>query len=226
LNRKQENERKNSINRKLLLTERGQEWLAQFEAADEEVASRLVNSLTLISQSLFDRTLDRLIRQTKDGIKGYIALFAARELKKNNKTDFVNSLVSTDPKISMDAVARGSDLGSEARVAATIRSICKSSPDIFINHPTVEQMRKRQCDAIVVIDDILGSGNRAVEFIDALWESRSIRSWLSRDNFQFIVITGQCQVLGLDQERLLARRRLDSSVARSIQRSISIFMTS
>ena len=40
------------------------------------------------------------------------------------------------------------------------------------------------------------------------------------------VITGQCQVLGWDQERLLARRRLDSSVARSIQRSISIFMTS
>jgi TPR repeat protein len=37
---------------------------------------------------------------------------------------------------------------------------------------------------------------------------------------------GQCQVLGWDQERLLARRRLDSSVARSIQRSISIFMTS
>ena len=41
-----------------------------------------------------------------------------------------------------------------------------------------------------------------------------------------VVTTGQCQVLGWDQERLLARRRLDSSVARSIQRSISIFMTS
>jgi hypothetical protein len=39
-------------------------------------------------------------------------------------------------------------------------------------------------------------------------------------------LSGQCQVLGWDQERLLARRRLDSSVARSIQRSISIFMTS
>jgi hypothetical protein len=189
LNRKQENEKKNSINRKLPLTERGRTWLAQFDAVDDEVAYRLVNSLTLISHSLFDRTLDRLIRQTKEGINGYIALFAARELKKAKKAEFVNTLVSTDLKLSVDAVARGSDLGSEASVALTIRNICKSSPDIFINHPTVEQMRKRQCDAIVVVDDLLGSGSRVVEFIDALWESRSIRSWLSRDNFQFIVVS-------------------------------------
>ena len=191
MSRKQDNERKNSINRKLLLTERGQAWLAQFDAADEEVASRLVNSLTLISQSIFERTLDRLIRQTKNDIKGPIALFAARELKNNtkNKTDLLDSLVSTDPKISIDAVARGSDLGSEACVAETIRNICKPSPLDFLNHPKVEQMRKSKCDAIVVVDDLLGSGKRVVEFIDALWESRSIRSWLSRDNFQFIVIS-------------------------------------
>jgi hypothetical protein len=39
-------------------------------------------------------------------------------------------------------------------------------------------------------------------------------------------LTGQCQVLCFNQVCLLARRRLDSSVAISIQRSMSVFMTS
>jgi len=38
--------------------------------------------------------------------------------------------------------------------------------------------------------------------------------------------TGQCQVLCWNQVCLLAMRRLDSSVAISIQRSTSVFMTS
>jgi hypothetical protein len=43
---------------------------------------------------------------------------------------------------------------------------------------------------------------------------------------QVLSLTGQCQVLCLNQVCLLARRRLDSSVAISIQRSMSVFMTS
>jgi hypothetical protein len=187
LAQEQKNRKKDSINRKLLLTERGQEWLSQFDDLDKGMASRLVNSLTLVSHSSFDRTLDCLIRQTKDSVKGPIALFATRELKKKKKTEFVKDIVSTDTKLSLDAVSRGSDLGSEARVAATIRSICKSSP-AFLNHPTVEQMRTQRCDAIVVVDDLVGSGTRSAEFLGAIWESRSIRSWLSRKNVQIIVI--------------------------------------
>jgi type I restriction enzyme S subunit len=41
-----------------------------------------------------------------------------------------------------------------------------------------------------------------------------------------IGVTGQCQVLCFNQVCSLARRRLDSSVAISIQRSMSVFMTS
>jgi hypothetical protein len=38
--------------------------------------------------------------------------------------------------------------------------------------------------------------------------------------------TGECQVLGWNQVCLLARRRVDNSVAISIQRSTSVFISS
>jgi hypothetical protein len=50
--------------------------------------------------------------------------------------------------------------------------------------------------------------------------------WASVGIKLFLLDTGQCQVLCWNQVCLLAMRRLDSSVAISIQRSTSVFMTS
>ena len=40
-------------------------------------------------------------------------------------------------------------------------------------------MRKRQCRRILAIDDLIGSGHRTRQFLDAIWLDRTIRSWWS-----------------------------------------------
>src|SRR5690349_19485161 len=96
---------KSSINRHLLITERGQSWLGQFAPNDESTAAQLVNGLTLVSQSSFERVIDKMIRRV--GNEGYrcVGLFAAREFEnKDARSKFINDLTSGE---TIDAVGRG-----------------------------------------------------------------------------------------------------------------------
>jgi hypothetical protein len=178
-----------AVQEKLLLTERGQKWVSNFALEDREAASRLVRALTLVSHSAFQRDLSRRIFETAESFDHPVALFAVREMKPGDLPDFLKELNASDPSSTVDAVARGSDLGSEARVAATIRSLCKAHPARLLNHPNVEKMRAARCKAIIVVDDLVGSGNRVREYLAALWTSRSIRSWWSRDNLDFVLVS-------------------------------------
>jgi len=66
-------------------------------------------------------------------------------------------------------------------------------------------------------------------FVDGNGRTARLMVNLILERFRLIGIsikTGQCQVLCWNQVCLLAMRRLDSSVAISIQRSTSVFMTS
>jgi len=50
-------------------------------------------------------------------------------------------------------------------------------------------MRGADCEAIIVVDDLVGSGERVREYLAALWASRSIRSWWSRKNIKFVLVS-------------------------------------
>jgi hypothetical protein len=179
-----------SLQEKLLLTERGRNWIGQFDMDDRETASRLVKSLTLVSKSKFERSVSRLIQDTAAAIAGPVALFAVRELGGTIRSDFNLALGEPSRRSAVDATPRGSDLGSEARVAAMIRSL--STPNsVLLNHPNVAMMRAQssRCKAIILVDDLIGSGNRAAGYLTSLWENRTIRSWWSRKDIRFFVIS-------------------------------------
>ncbi len=180
------------ITTRLELTSRGSDWVRQFDVTDRELAQRLLSGLTLVSHSVFDRSIDRLIRLKASEIPGPIALYAAREISNRRKGfslrgDKAKRQTKTK-RATIDAVGRGPDVGSEARVASTIRSIAKSEPTKFLNHPTIEVMREARCRAVFVVDDIVGSGKRTRDFIDALWVDRSLRSWWSLKRIRFVAI--------------------------------------
>jgi hypothetical protein len=178
-----------AVQEKLLLTERGQRWLSKFDLEDREAAARLVRALTLVSHSAFLRDLSRRVLETANSYDLPVALFAAREMKPENLPVFLEKLNAADQTSTVDAVASGSDLGSEARVAATIRSLCSAHPGRLLNHPNVAQMRASRCKAIIIVDDLVGSGKRVREYLAALWDCRSIRSWWSRGNIEFLVVS-------------------------------------
>lgn len=56
----------------LLLTDRGEKWLAQFSDEDKNTARQLTSSLRLISSSEFERRLVRLIEETAQKEAGYV----------------------------------------------------------------------------------------------------------------------------------------------------------
>lgn len=165
----------------------GLEWLRQFDPADRETATRVLASLTLVSHSAFERSLAALIFREAQNVKGPVALYATRELE--SYTDYFAAMADPDnPLAPHDAVAGGADLGSEARIAAIIRNLCKADPEKLLNHPSIETLRDTRAKAIFTVDDIIGSGKRTSGFIKSMWYSTSVASWHSRHQISFAVI--------------------------------------
>lgn len=186
----------------LLLTKRGTAWLAQFEAADQSLAQKLVKGLTLVSHSFFERALTKLILQTAKNISGPVALYATRELEFTRTSYFQQAaskkFVKGTGEVDMvDAVGRGHDIGSEGRVASIITKIVRLHPEKFLDHPNVGKMRRQKCRAIMVVDDIIGSGTRTLSFLKCLWLDRTVRSWHSLKYMRFYSIAFSGTRMGL-----------------------------
>lgn len=168
-------------------TDRGKAWLAQFDADDQENAARLLGALTLVSHSAFERAVTSLILSEAARICGPVALYATREL--GDDLSYYEAMANpNDAMAPLDAVGRGADLGSEARIAAIIRNLCKGDPEKLLNHPSLEMLRATKAKAIIVVDDIVGSGKRTAGFIRAMWRSESVMSWHSRHQIKFVAL--------------------------------------
>lgn len=161
-------------------TERGKAWIALFDDSDQATALRALDALTLVSHSAFERALTGLIEARSKSFAGPVALFATREIK-TDQSYFEQAANLVEPKATgaVNAVGFGSELGSEARVAALIRNLSRQAPDRLLNHPSIEQMRIAKVRAIFVVDDILGSGARTASFLQSLWREATLKSWHS-----------------------------------------------
>lgn len=182
------------VSKNLLYTERGIKWFEQFSYDDKELAERLVSSLTLISHSEFNRSIQNILENRISGFNYPSAFFAVREVE-HGKSYFHEY---TDPATGeISSLSSGSDHGSEARVAAMVRNICKTDPTSLKNHPSIEEMRESKCKTIILIDDFIGSGERVIEFLDSFLLNKTIRSWLSLKYMKFVVVTYSGTAKGL-----------------------------
>jgi len=162
----------------IVLTEAGKAWVDQMDESDRALARRLLDALTLVSHTEFERSLIETISAEADKFHGPVALFATREMTGQPYLDVAE----------VDAVGSGSDLGSEARVAAIIRGLHKQRPDKFLRHPTIDEMHSAKCRAIFMIDDFIGSGQRTCEFFGEFWKNRRLRSWHSLHLLSFVAV--------------------------------------
>lgn len=205
----------NTESRKLIHTEQGKKWLAQFEPLDQEIASSIANNLTLISHNEFERNLVSKIKEVTDSISGKVALFAMREMapkipilkgkacpvKVYVSTPYYEQVEECDDGVSVSPLGHTADIGSEGRVASIIRQFCKRDKSRFLNHPTLEHLRNTRCNAILCIDDFIGTGGRAHEFLDALWKEKTIVSWHSSKHINFHVIAYSGTEAGIERTK-------------------------
>lgn len=186
-----------SISKLLIHTHQGVSWLSQFDVLDKEMAISIANNLTLVSHIELERNLIAKIEAVAAEIPEGVALFAVRELKRDQKgylIPYYSQVSSADGK-SVNALSESADQGSEARVAHIVRQLCRSNPAKYLNHPTIAAMRESKCDAILFIDDFIGSGQRVEEFMYSFWLEPTVVSWLSGKQISFHIVT----YLGLNE---------------------------
>lgn len=180
----------------LQFTRRYIDWVSQFDQRDQPLAELLARKLTLISHTEFERNISNLIEDEAKRFDSPIALYAVRELDKEHPCSYFDQVRGA---AGLDAVGRGVDIGSEGRIAAIIRSLAKAQPEKYLNHPDVAELRQQRARRIFVVDDIIGSGTRTRNFLDAIWRDASIRSWWSRGLIRFSVISYSSTLQGTEE---------------------------
>lgn len=184
--------------------EKTQLWLDQFDQPnDRQLAETLLDSINYCPLNEFKNSLTKLIK-TELPLKQPSALFIERELQKTKaplpppvykQQLTLRSESKSKPKkrhlraygSAMQAVQSltytTQDVGSEGFVAFIGNTVCRSNPIRFLLQPTAENVRNSKVRNFVILTDFIGSGKRAFDMLDAMWNVASIRSWHS---FKFV----------------------------------------
>lgn len=80
------------------------------------------------------------------------------------------------------------EVGSEGLIAQLITELCRLPRSPFLNHPGPDEIRKRKVRRFIVLTDLIGSGRRARDYLEAAWQVRSVRSWSSLRLLRFEVL--------------------------------------
>jgi hypothetical protein len=201
----------------LLYTGRGKLWIEQFDVADREIAERVASSLTLVSHSEFERSLQTILEKRASETNDVAAFFAVREVGlQASYFEQYTDLVTGE----LNALSFGSDHGSEARIAALIRNLCKTDKERLLNHPSIGQMRAAKCRTVYLVDDFIGSGERTSLFIMSLRRDPSFVSWCSLKYLKIVCVAYSGTPSGV---RRIVKTKTDPEIV--IERSCPSFET-
>jgi hypothetical protein len=166
-------------------------WLAQFDPADQQAATELLQEMQLVSRDAFAERLRKLLVQRGEKGGRPIGLYAEREVRRhrgvpNRLFKEADTKVKRAHGVGPQPVQPTRDydpkVGSEGIVAQMVSELCKEYPKLFINHPGPDTIRAKKVRRFVLVTDFIGSGRRASTYLDAAWRVRSVRSWWSARN--------------------------------------------
>jgi hypothetical protein len=201
-----------------------QQWLSQFLPEDKETAEKLLDQLVYIST---DDVVSALGEHISTLTEGYdkVAIFPVRELieieeddveeQEDNdiyadlEEDEVSPIIESYFQLDDDdavPVVQPNDitLGSEAFVSNLITQLGRRfrdkiiSPEGNAQNPTINNLRTEKVDSLILVDDLIGSGNRTKEFLDSVYQHPTIRSWLSGKHIEIHIVTYMASDKGKD----------------------------
>lgn len=185
---------------KLSETQKGMEWVEQFHLKHQEDACSLLDAISLISHEELIAEIRCLLKNVANDTDGTIALFSEREVRRGkggiphaiykqprnrkNRRAYGSGPQPVHPKRAFDLT-----VGSEGIFAWLISDICKEHPKQFISHPSPSQVRNKKVRKFVVVTDMIGSGQRICEYLDAFWKVASVKSWKSLKLIDFSIVS-------------------------------------
>ncbi|EMB0835490.1 hypothetical protein MZE26_15605 [Escherichia coli] len=177
-----------------------QPWLKQFAKSHRKVAESLLDSLIYIKTSSVIYDLKEEILQN-EGVKK-VSLLPIRELSPNESVyDLVNNSISPTLQVAQEP------LGSEAFISNLCTQLNRKNGQYFplsqnINGKrnsaslSLDQMRNLQVKKLILIDDLIGSGDRTKEFIESVYNHPTIKSRLSFGTLEIEILAYMATHIG------------------------------
>ncbi|WP_392714427.1 hypothetical protein [Rhizobium ruizarguesonis] len=174
-----------------------EKWFTQFKPEDRDVARMLLDEVHLVSSGAFSDGILRLIDEVaseRSEPDRKIALYSERPIKRvfgNIPAFFPNSRHGRAegpgvPPVVVNPLDQ--EVGSEGIVAQLITSYCRANPKIALSHPGPTKLRKDRVSHIVIITDLIGSGDRIFSMLDSFGHVATLRSWQSYGIIKFVII--------------------------------------
>jgi hypothetical protein len=179
-------------------------WLSTFETADQALARQLADSIRFVSDTELKDGLWKELLQVVAQNDYYVAVFTEREQKrpggrierlykesaKAPKTAYGAGPRPVDPKLAYDP-----KVGSEGIIAQLLSQFCKEHPKALF-HPSIAKCIKMKVRRFILVTDIIGSGDRATDWLKAAWRTATLRSWHSYGLLSFEIVAFTATILG------------------------------
>jgi len=155
-----------------------QDWLNQFPDSDRLTAIDLLLKLEFVTRDAYSEWL----KTTLSGLtEEKCALLAVRKFSKLEDRCLWDS--------SGEMVNRpSSSLGSEDLVRSVIAGLMKSNKTHFLDHPSLNELRRGEVHEVALIDDSIGSGKRVSDYIKIMLTNKTFLSWWSFGWIRFLHI--------------------------------------
>ena len=172
-----------------------QDWLSQFLPQDRPVACKLLDELVYIPT---DRVISDLKLVVESILKQYesAAIYPIRELLSEDESYFSLTDAVEPPTMQHGQATQG----SEAFVSNVITRLNRSlQAKVILENvgigkhkiqasPSISTIRDKKIKTLILIDDLIGSGDRTRDFLEAVYRHPSIKSWVSAKYLKIIVV--------------------------------------
>lgn len=163
-----------------------QYWLSQFLPEHRGIAAQLLDSLHIVSTEDMTSDLKVLIEDIASDLSEKSAVLPIRECAAG---EFIYDNKNNDlPPILQFSTEC---LGSEAFISNLYTTLTRARREQFllervqdrgeINQvaPSIAFMKENRFKNLFLVDDLIGSGDRVVSYLDALFRNKTINSWVS-----------------------------------------------
>lgn len=198
-------------------------WLEQFnrKAGDRALAEKLLREIRFVSNTDLYSDIELLLTQKFPGKEG-VALYVERELRtfSSGKVEKMYKELSVRIAGRKRKITRADgaaiaavksprynkqEIGSEGVVAQCLTKICKKHRQFFLQPSTNEIRRKRagrpRIRHLVVVTDLIASGDRILKMLDSLWQLRTVLSWHSLKLVRLHVLCYSATDIGMQNVR-------------------------
>ncbi len=178
-------------------------WFEQFQPLDRPLTRKLVDELVYIETSHVLDGIQLIIEEIIQNTNGKVAILPIRELLDTEDSYFSETNHDEIPTLQFGKEPLGSESFISNLVTRLVRNyrnnITLTKPKNKMESykaPTINALKIDKTKALILVDDLIGSGLRTNLFLNAIYQHKTIKSWVSSENIKINVVSYMATDLG------------------------------